>query len=105
MGDRPGGVAREAYSHEGSSSGLWQGNDAQPEPAFYAYAYPEPAGFSTALIRPAAAYYHTGLREFILPYASVREARSPDAMLLDFLQRTYEAAAELGQWESGRRTG
>ncbi len=100
----PDRVAREAYSHEVSSCGFWPGNDALPEPAFYAYAYPEPAGFSTVPIRPPAAYYHTGLREFILPYDRVREARSPDAMLLDFLQSTYEAAAELGRWEAPRRT-
>ena len=102
----PDRVAREAYSHEVSSCGFWPGNDALPQPAFYAYAYPEPPAFKTAAARPAAAYYHSDLREFVLPYDDVREARAPDAAVLEFLQSTYEAAADLGRWEqAGSRTG
>jgi hypothetical protein len=70
-----------------------------PYPAFYAYAYPEPAGFADRPIAPAAAFYSTALREFILPYEHVREARSPDETLLEFVQSTYEAAADLAQWD------
>ncbi|MGH8713489.1 MAG: DUF5996 family protein [Casimicrobiaceae bacterium] len=95
----PDRVAREAYSHEVSSCGFWPGSEALPEPAFYAYAYPEPAGFAAAPAGPADAYYHPGLREFILPYDEVRCAPSPDAMLLDFLQSTYEATATLARWD------
>jgi hypothetical protein len=97
----PDRVAREAYSHEVSSCGFWPGNEVFPEPAFYAYAYPEPAGFSTASIGPDTAYYHRDLHEFILPYDSVRTSALPDTVLLDFLQSTYEAAAELGRWGRG----
>ena len=64
-----------------------------------AYAYPEPAGFDKAALRPSAAFYHAGLHEFILPYDEVREAPSPDTMLLEFLQSSYEAAADLGKWD------
>jgi hypothetical protein len=95
----PDWVAREAYSHEVSSCGFWPGNEMLPYAAFYAYAYPEPAGFDKSIVRPAAAYYHTGLHEFILPYDTVREASSPDATLLEFLQSSYEAAAELAKWD------
>lgn len=99
----PDRVAREAYSHEVSSCGFWPGSEALPEAAFYAYAYPEPQAFRDAAVG-AAGYYHPDLHEFILPYDRVREAHPPDAMLLDFLQRTYEAAATLGRWsEVGRR--
>jgi hypothetical protein len=94
----PDRVAREAYSHEVSSCGFWPGNEALPEAAFYAYAYPEPDGFKNAEAGPAA-YYHPELREFILPYDRVREAASPDGLVLDFLQRTYDAAATLGRWD------
>jgi hypothetical protein len=94
----PDRVAREAYSHEVSSCGFWPGNEALPEAAFYAYAYPEPDGFRNADVR-LPAYYHSDLREFILPYDKVRESPSPDALVLDFLQRTYEAAATLGRWD------
>jgi len=92
-------VTREAYSHEVSSSGFWPGGGAIDYPAFYSYAYPEPAGFTQAPIRPDAAFYSAELHEFILPYDAVRQATSPDQMLLDFLQTTYEAAANLGNWD------
>lgn len=95
----PDRVTRDAYSHEVSSCGFWAGGGAIPYPAFYSYAYPEPAGFAGAPIRPGAAFYSSDFREFILPYEAVRQALSPDDTLLDFLQTTYEAAAGLGQWD------
>jgi hypothetical protein len=95
----PDSVPREAYSHEVSSAGFWPGGGAIDYPAFYAYAYPEPEGFASALVRPSAAFYSKDLREFILPYDAVREAEAPDAMLLEFLQTTYDAAANLGRWD------
>ena len=97
----PDRVAREAYSHECISAGWWPGNGAGPlrEPAFYAYAYPEPAGCPQVEIRPVEASYHPVLREWILPYEAVRRSHSPDQIVLDFFQSTYEAAARLGGWE------
>lgn len=94
-------VTLEAYSHECSSAGWWPGSigGALAEPAYYAYAYPEPAGFSDAPVRPSAAIYHSTMREWILPYEAVRAARDPDGALLEFLQSTYEAAAERGGWD------
>ncbi len=95
----PDWVAREAYSHEVSSCGFWPGGGAIAYPTFYSYAYPEPGGFAAVPIKPSAAFYSTDLREFILPYDAVREAKSPDDTLLDFLQTTYEAAANLANWD------
>jgi len=92
-------VMREAYSHEVSSAGFWPGSPQAPQEAFYAYAYPEPPGFSTAAVRPAAAFYHQEMREFFLPYEAVRSAPDPAATLLEFLQSTYEAAADHGGWD------
>jgi len=91
-------VMVEAYSHECSSCGFWLGGGAAAEPAFYAYAYPEPAGYAEHHMRPDAAYYNRDLRDFVLPYEAVRSAESPDDVLLDFLESTYQAAAELGGW-------
>jgi hypothetical protein len=91
-------VAREAYSHEVSSCGFWPGGGPVAYPVFYSYAYPEPAGFASAPVKPGAAFYSKDLREFILPYDAVREAASPDDTLLAFLQTTYEAAANLANW-------
>ena len=92
-------VMVEAYSHECSSAGFWPGGGPIEEAAFYAYAYPEPEGYASAPVRPAAAVYHAGAREFILPYEAVRTAADPDAALLQFLQSTYEAAATHGHWD------
>jgi hypothetical protein len=92
-------VMVEAYSHECSSWGFWPGGGAVAEPAFYAYAYPEPKGYAQWPVRPDGAYYHPELREFVLPYEKVRTADDPDGMLEAFLQSTYEAAAETGKWD------
>jgi hypothetical protein len=92
-------VAREAYSHEVSSAGFWPGSGAIDYPAFYSYAYPEPPGFRTTKVKPDAAFFHETLGEFILPYDAVRTAADPDQALLDFLQSTYEAAANAAKWD------
>jgi hypothetical protein len=95
----PDWVTREAYSHEVSSCGFWPGGGPVSYPAFYSYAYPEPAGFSAAPVTPLAAFYSTDLREFILAYDVVRQSESPDDVLIEFLQTTYEAAANLARWD------
>ena len=92
-------VACEAYSHEVSSAGFWPGSGAIDYPAFYSYAYPEPAGFRAAKVRPEAAFFSEALGEFILPYDAVRLAAQPDQALLEFLQSTYEAAADAAKWD------
>jgi hypothetical protein len=95
----PDPVTREAYSQEVSSCGFWPGGGAVPYAAFYSYAYPEPAGFSAAPIQPKGAFYSQDLREFILPYETVRQAESPDQVLLEFFQAAYDAAADLAHWD------
>lgn len=95
----PDWVTREAYSHEVSSCGFWPGGGMIPYAAFYSYAYPEPAGFSMVPVNPGAAFYSPDFREFILPYDAVRQSKTPDSTLLDFLQTTYEAAANLAKWD------
>ena len=97
----PDAVAREAYAQEVSSLGFWPGSAASPTPLYYSYAYPEPAGFAEAAVRPNEASYLTQLHEFILPYDAVRTAADPDAALLEFAQSTYDAASSLGEWDRG----
>jgi hypothetical protein len=92
-------VTREAYSREVISCGFWPGSGAVPEPAFYAYAYPEPPGFKEAQVQPPKAFYSPEFGEFILHYDNVRTAARPAEALLAFAQSTYAAAAELGGWE------
>jgi uncharacterized protein DUF5996 len=95
----PDWVTQEAYSEEVSSCGFWPGGGPIPYAAFYSYAYPEPTGFATAGVRPREAFYSKDLREFILPYDAVRQSESPDDTLLEFLETTYRAAADLAKWD------
>ena len=92
-------ITREAYSHEVISAGFWPGGGEIKGPAFYAYAAPEPAGYGQSPVRPAKAFYHSGLKEFFLMYDDVRTAASPRTDLLEFLQSTYEAGAQLAKWD------
>lgn len=103
----PGGAANcgphvmwEAYSHEVSSCGYWPGPPGE-EGVFYAYAYPEPPGYRDTPIIPDSARWDDDLGEFVLPYEIVRAAPDPDAVLLEFLQSTYEAAATTADWDRG----
>src|SRR4029078_1498710 len=95
----PDAVAHEAYSHEVSSAGFLPGSGAIDYPPFYSYAYPEPSGFRATNVRTDAALFSEAVSEFILPYDAVRKADAPDNALLDFLQSTYEAAANAGAWD------
>ena len=95
-------MTREAYSQEVSSAGFWPGGGGIDQAVFYAYAYPVPEGFSDYPVEPTAAYFHPGLREFLLPYDAVRTAEDSDATLLSFLQSTYEAAAVTAGWDRAR---
>jgi hypothetical protein len=95
----PDTVNREAYSHEVSSCGFWPGNGGFGQAAFYSYAYPQPQGFGEAPIQPSAAFYSKEIGEFILPYEAVRQSASPRDTLLEFLQGTYAAAADLAKWD------
>jgi hypothetical protein len=81
------------------SCGFWPGGGKMNGPAFYAYAAPEPDGFKTATIRPREAFYSPDLSEFLLMYEDVRTATSPEQMILDFCQSTYDAAATLAHWD------
>lgn len=98
----PDWVAREAYSHEVSSAGFWPGGGGVDSPTFYSYAYPVPDGFSKAGVEPSGASWSSSLGEFLLPYDDVRNASSPDEVLLEFLQSTYDAAARCAAWDRAR---
>ena len=102
--ERPGAdvVTREAYCEEVCSAGFWPGTPETKGAAFYCYASPEPAGFSAASVRPASAAYHPVFKEYLLGYDDVRRSGDPKSCLLDFLQSTYEACADLGAWERPR---
>ena len=92
-------IIREAYSHECSSAGFWPGIGQVSDAAFFSYTAPEPQGYPQHPVRPAEAFYHTELKEFLLMYEDVRKASSPEATLREFFQSTYEAGAILGNWD------
>jgi hypothetical protein len=92
-------ITREAYSQEVISAGFWPGNGGFGDAAFYCYAAPAPPGLEKAAIQPATASYNTALGEFILKYDDLRAATSSDGALMEFLQSSYEAAANLAGWD------
>ena len=92
-------IMREAYSHEVISAGLWPGSGDIQEAAFYCYAAPTPSGFAEQKVRPAEAFYHSGVGEYLLMYEDARRQKSPTAALMEFLQSTYEAGATTGKWD------
>ena len=94
----PDWVMEEAYSREESSIGLWPSSE-EPGPVFYAYTYPEPEGFRSALFRPAGTSFDPRFGELVLPYDLVRQAADPDAAVLEFFQSAYEVGADLGGWD------
>ncbi len=93
----PDRIAREAYSHEVASGGFWAGGVTAAEPFFYSYTYPEPDGYREAKV--AHGRFDATFGEFVLPYAEVRASADPRRMLGEFLQSTYEAGADLAQWD------
>ena len=95
----PDRITREAYSHEESSAGFWPGGATAAEPIFYSYAYPEPDGFRAAKVAPSAASFDETLGEFVLPYDAVRRSSDPEAELMNFLQSSYDVAADLLRWD------
>jgi hypothetical protein len=94
----PDRVTRDAYSHEVSSCGFWPGAPGI-EPFFYSYAYPEPPGYAQSPVAPAQARFDSTMGEFVLPYEAMRQSANPDSTLLEFLQTTYEAAANCAHWD------
>ena len=92
-------ITREAYSHEAISAGFWPGNGGFGEPAFYCYAAPSPPGLDKSTIGSPAGYFDPKLGEFLLKYGDARATSSPDDAILEFLQTTYEAAANLAKWD------
>ena len=86
-------IAPKAYSHEVIRCGFWSGNEQFNEAAFYAYSAPSPPELEAASLRPSSTFYSPELAEFFLLNEDVRQARSPEQVLLDFFHSTYEAGA------------
>jgi len=92
-------ITREAYSHEVISHGWWPGQGPLGKAAFYSYTAPAPEGLGDAKVSPEQAYYNAEMGLFLLLYEDVRNASDPEAMLMEFMQSTYEAGANLAKWD------
>lgn len=102
MPNMPLDVMQEAYSQEVSSAGFWLGSKDFPMPIFYAYAYPSDSKFAAQKVAPGEAFYSSEMGEFLLKYEDVQKSANPEKMLIDFLQTTYEAAANTSQWDRSK---
>jgi hypothetical protein len=99
--ERPGAdpITRESYSHEVISAGWWPGGGDVKGSAFYCYAAPEPERLAGSKIFPTKAFYHPTMKEFLYMYDDARSAPSTRVAILDFMQSTYDAAADLAGWD------
>ena len=99
--ERPGAdhITKEGYSHEDYACGFWPGSGNIDGPAFYAYSYPEPAGYDKFKAQPPKAFYNLPTKGFILMYDEVRKAQNPEQELLSFFKSTYAGAADLAHWD------
>jgi hypothetical protein len=94
----PDWVMHEAYNQEVSSAGWWP-TSRTLGPAFYSYMYPIPDGFDRAAVRPDPASFSTEFGEFVLREADMTQTENPESAVLDFLQTTYDAGADLAGWD------
>jgi hypothetical protein len=101
MPNMPLEVMQEAYSHEVSSAGFWPGSKDFPQPIFYSYVYPTPESFADQKVLPEQAYFSPEMGEFVLHYADIQKAASPERELYDFLVTSYNAAAKTANWDEG----
>ena len=92
-------ITREAYSHEVISHGFWPGQGPLGKPAFYSYTAPAPNGLAEAKVKPSTTTYNTEMGLFLLLYEDMRTAIKPEETLMEFLQSTYEAGANLAGWD------
>jgi len=90
-------VNLEAYRKEVMLFGFSMGNEhTYPDATYWAFMVPEPRGWREA--QPVVGdFSKSGLA--VLPYESVRTARDPRSLLLEFFQSAYEAAAGRAGWD------
>jgi len=98
---RPGAdkIQREAYSHEVISAGFWPGNGGYGAAAFYCYAAPVPEGLADTKIQPDTAGWDKALGEFVFKYDVVRALAAPEKAVMEFLESSYSAAADVARWD------
>jgi hypothetical protein len=96
-------VTREAYSREVVSFGFWFGDASVPEPAFYSYTSPEPAGLAGRSLPPGAAWLERGASHLaVYPLSAARATGDVRTAALDFFETAYRAGAELAGWDVER---
>jgi hypothetical protein len=94
-------IMRYDLDAEFMTAGFWPGNDEAPDPGFYAYLYPPPAGVASAVVRPDAAGWSEPMGEWMMRYDDLRESARPERDLVQFLDSVLEAAGSLGGWDLG----
>jgi hypothetical protein len=101
--DQADSVTREAYSREVVSSGFWFGDASVPEPAFYSYTSPEPAGIAQRPLPEGAQWLDRGASHLaVYPLARAQATGDPRKAALEFFEAAYLAGAELAGWDIAR---
>jgi len=96
-------LIRGSHDAEQVSIGWWAGSPNFPEPAFYAYSYPEADGIADVTLAPAAAFFSAELGEHILRYDDVRTLADPGAAVHEFLDSFFTVSSTRCAWDSTLR--
>jgi Family of unknown function (DUF5996) len=80
--------------------GWWPGDARYPKAAFFAYAYPAPAGFAAASLSPPGARWNESLGEYILDWDEVRAAPDSRAAAVEFARSAFRHACLVCEWDT-----
>ena len=69
------------------------------EGTFYAYAYPEPDGYSMAELGVPGTVYNTDSGRWLLPIEIARSANAPGRVFTGIFDAVFRCQAELADWE------
>jgi hypothetical protein len=92
-------ITRNAGTAQQSEVGWWPGDHRYARAAFYAYAYPPPAGFANATLSPDGARWDEKLGEYVLDWDDVVETPAPRETALTFARSAVAHACRVCGWD------
>jgi hypothetical protein len=92
-------IMRNSANAQQIEVGWWPGDHRYPRAAFFAFAFPAPAGFDQATLSPAAARWDTELGEYLLDWDDVRGAADPRGAAIEFGLSAIRHACLVCGWD------
>lgn len=92
-------IMRNAGTAQQIEVGWWPGDHRYPRAAFYAYAFPPPAGYSEGSLSPPAARWAADLGEYLLDWDDVIAAADPYQEALRFARSAVAHGCSVCDWD------